>query len=381
MDDLILDFRPAEPVAESTLTPPTRIKNPFIAFALSLLFPGLGHFYVLLVARGLIIAFFQTLGIFLVAFASGSFHLQGFLIVVSVYCFAALDAYFTAREWNAGSIYGRHGRNPRVASILNLTTKGFGYFYLGDRVKGIVCFVGIAALQLLFLKSSTPWASITGITLQIVIAVDVYRVARDRREKANPPQLRSLLQQANQSRIPPWVPVAIISLLAACAVLSFFALNILATHYITKGGSYDNGSEGLFYTNPKEHLQFRTPAGWQSGMVPSALVQVSGRPSGKYCSVLVYDLYASFSATSLLKSHQKDILKRHPAAELKSPEVTLDGRNTEVFSASFKNADGIPITQKFIVLRRRLNLFTFIETSNDVVCQKDFASIESTLKF
>ena len=381
MDDLTLLSPTPEPVPEALLIPPAERHNPFLVFALSLLFPGLGHFYVRLVARGFVIAFFQSVGILLITFASGALHLQGFLIVVSIYCFAALDAYFTARERNAGSTYGLHGKNPRVASVLNLITKGFGYFYLGDRVKGILCFLGIGTLQIVFAKSSSTWASIAGITVQIAIAVDVYRVARDRREQANPPELRSLIEQANYSPVPSWVPVAFVSLLAASAVFCFFALNILNTRYITAGGSFDNGPGGLIYTNPQQHLQFSTPAGWEPGRVPNALVEVSGRPFGDYCSLLIYDRYSSFSSVSVVKSLRMDMLKRHPAAYILSPRISIDGRDPETFSASFKNAEGADITQIFIVVRRRLNLFTFIETSSDLGCHRDFAAIESSLKF
>ena len=47
-----------------------------------------------------------------------------------------------ALEINRGKEPGPY-QNPRVAAVLNLLTHGFGYFYLGERGKGLLVFLGL----------------------------------------------------------------------------------------------------------------------------------------------------------------------------------------------------------------------------------------------
>jgi hypothetical protein len=58
------------------------------------------------------------------------------LAVLVLYVFSFLDAYYVAREINAGMDSLVDSNNPRVATTLNLLTNGFGYWYLGERTKG-----------------------------------------------------------------------------------------------------------------------------------------------------------------------------------------------------------------------------------------------------
>lgn len=172
--------RPAEPLA---LLPPVERRSPGAAFTLSLLFPGLGHAYL---RRWQIAAW--TAGSFLLCllcmFSETPAFLGMFLIgVPALYLFGAADAFCAAREWNAG-VEGRLiGTNPRVATILNLLTKGFGYFYLGQRAKGIAVIVVMMAMSPLL---QTRWLSLAAIALQLLIAADGYRVARQQLLEANP---------------------------------------------------------------------------------------------------------------------------------------------------------------------------------------------------
>ncbi len=105
-----------------------------------------------------------------------------FVYLPALYVFGFLDAYFTAREINRG-IDPTLVDNPRVASALNFLTRGLGYFYLGERMKGLVVFVGMSVVQVAFpalLRRAmvATAVSIVSLALSAGMAIDGYRVGR-----------------------------------------------------------------------------------------------------------------------------------------------------------------------------------------------------------
>jgi TM2 domain-containing membrane protein YozV len=155
----ILSLTSREPIdtAPVMFEPQPVLKSSLLAFLLSLALPGAGQIYCGKTSRGL-----WTLAIFLPAFAL-TFYLTlqlgspeaaeriffwGILLRISVflYGFAFLDAFFTAREMTAGTD-AFIAESPRIAAILNLLTRGFGYFYLGQRKLGFVVFFGLMFFQ------------------------------------------------------------------------------------------------------------------------------------------------------------------------------------------------------------------------------------------
>ena len=97
------------------------------------------------------------------------------------YAFGSLDDYFTAREVSRG-IDRRLMNNPRIAALLNLLTRGLGYFYLGERVKGIVVFVALGFLNVVTPQiaagGSRAMATVSLVTYAVVVALafDAYRI-------------------------------------------------------------------------------------------------------------------------------------------------------------------------------------------------------------
>jgi TM2 domain-containing membrane protein YozV len=148
----LLSLTPRESIDTSTVMfdPQPVPKDPLVAFLLSLAFPGAGQIYCGKTSRGL-----WTLAIFLPALAltvyltlqlgspeaRESTFFWGILLRVTLflYVFAFLDAFFTAREMTAGTD-AFIAESPRIAATLNLLTRGFGYFYLGQRTLGFVVF-------------------------------------------------------------------------------------------------------------------------------------------------------------------------------------------------------------------------------------------------
>lgn len=372
----MLELNNYEHLPALELVRPEKQKNPLVAFALSLIFPGLGHLYLGLTARALWAAGFQCLGIILITM-QGTLHGQGILMVPSIYCFAALDAYFAAREWNAGALDRLTGANPRIAAIINLLTKGFGYFYLGDRTKGVICFIVVGAVQAVLTFKPSVLVSILSITIQVAIAVDVYRVARQRLLANNPELAGSAISDANPSLVPTWVPCIIVAALGLSASLGWGALIALSSQYISRGGQLENSSNGLLYINKAEKLQFLAPPDWETVPVKSSLIAIRSDE----CSFIVLDHYSPVATGTQLELERDVFLKDHPKATTTPHESSFASHSAEGFDTTYSDADGSSITQSIIEVRHGLKMFAFVETDQGPSCKKDFNSIAASMKF
>ena len=202
-------------------TPEPRHKSAGLAFLLSLLLPGVGQLYCNKIPRG-----FTTLGFFAGSVAlvfageTDSARGNGVLVALVLWLFAFLDAYFTALEINSGAGELIDAVNPRVAVVLNLLTAGLGYFYLGERTKGMILFLLINVLKALIGATTGFWGgvvSLLGITVSLVMAADAYRLAREQlREARGPVPEPSTQPEASPpdplkpaSRLPAFVPVGL----------------------------------------------------------------------------------------------------------------------------------------------------------------------------
>src|SRR5713226_5996536 len=147
------------PTSKPTFAPQPVLRNPTLAFLLSLLLPGLGQFYCRKNSRGAWTLAFSLISLGLTIWLTTMLAGSGgdaialvwgisLRIAVFLYVFAFLDAYFTAREMTAGTD-PFIAESPRIAAILNLLTRGFGYFYLGQRAAGFAVFIGFG----IFLQS------------------------------------------------------------------------------------------------------------------------------------------------------------------------------------------------------------------------------------
>jgi len=175
-----------------TATPPPPRKSAAIAWFASVVFPGAGQIYCGKTLRGvLVLLCVVAAGIVMVAFwgDNEASTLQDIALRIGLllYAFAGLDAYLTAREINDGSD-ALIAKYPRVAAILNLTTRGFGYFYLGEHEKGIVFFfvLGVAGRMVRNLHEG-PVGILANIGFEValvVLAVDAYRIGTKKQRKA-----------------------------------------------------------------------------------------------------------------------------------------------------------------------------------------------------
>jgi len=213
-------------LAVGAFAPEPRHKSAGWAFVLSFVVPGLGQLYCDTTARGVV-----TLGCWFVAlvlcFAQVSSAVLGEALVVMLvlWIFSFLDAYFTAIEINQGQDSLIDGQNPRVAVALNLLTAGFGYFYLGERVKGIIFFVAMRTSRFM-LPNSGVWGAVVSVlvaVVQLVVAADAYRIARRQvKEALGAETAPPVVSVAPASRLPVQVPVVL-----ACVLPVGFAFMVL----------------------------------------------------------------------------------------------------------------------------------------------------------
>jgi TM2 domain-containing membrane protein YozV len=203
-----------------------QVRDPALAFLISLVLPGSGQFYSGARKRGI-----ATLG-FLVGFLllvlllglKTPYGASGLRAALLLYAFAFLDAYFTAVEVNRG-LGATLAENPRVAALLNLIAPGFGYFYLLQRTKGLLVF--FAFQPPLLLLGEGRWSLVAGVVTQvasILIAVDAHRLANRARAYA--------LQRAGEADKAPWLPPFVPMGCAALLAAGYAAVMLLGVLYV-----------------------------------------------------------------------------------------------------------------------------------------------------
>ena len=221
-----------------TWQPEPRHKSAGLAFLLSFFIPGAGQLYCGKIPRGFTtLGFFVGSAVLIFAAETQTARGNGFAVAFVLWIFAFLDAYFTALEINSGVDEQVDSVNPRVAVTLNLLTAGLGYFYLGERTKGIVLFMLLNAIKVLTASTTGFWsgvASLLGITIGLIMGVDAYRLAKGQlRENRGLQPEESAPTAKSASRLPAFIPVA----LASIAGIGFLGLAIVGLAMRAAGGN------------------------------------------------------------------------------------------------------------------------------------------------
>lgn len=203
--------------------PEPRHKSAGLAFALSLIIPGAGQFYCGKTWRGgLTLAFWLLAFVLCFANVSTATIGQALVVMLVLWIFSFLDSYFTAIEINRGQDEQVDVQNPRVAVTLNLLTAGFGYFYLGERAKGVTLFV-LMQVSRFILPSTGFWRGailVLVALVQFAVAADAYRIARRQlKESQGAGPAGPVSPAVPASRLPVQVPV-----IMACALPLGFAM-------------------------------------------------------------------------------------------------------------------------------------------------------------
>jgi hypothetical protein len=198
------------------------------AWILSLLAPGAGQLFCGAKTRG-----FATLGCFVAGLAvtilvPGNARWIAFRLIVFLYAFAGLDAYLTACEHNRGE-EADAADNPRVAAVLNLTTNGFGYVYVGQKLGFVVVILMITVGRMV--SATVP---LLGEAIVLAMAVHAWTIARRRRGESYPPNARL---PAFESSLAAWLPVGLASVVLAgyYGLVTFAQIALILRHFARSG--------------------------------------------------------------------------------------------------------------------------------------------------
>jgi len=153
-------------------------------------------------------------------FAPGDPRWLAIRVLVFFYSFAGLDAYLTAREHNRG-IEAEAPANPRVAALLNFTTSGFGYLYLGQKV-GCLAVVVLGII----LRGISEIVPLLVEAVLFALAAHAATMAKRERDESYPPDR---LPPPVQSKLPAAVPYAVSGfvLLAYYGLVTFGQIMLL----------------------------------------------------------------------------------------------------------------------------------------------------------
>lgn len=370
-------------------------KNPGLAFLLSLVVPGAGQLYCGKVKRGVLTLCFFALSLVGVVFlfasvGEGAERRVDFLwgtalrACLVLYVFGFLDAYFTAREMSLG-VDPHIVENPRVAAVLNLLTRGFGYWYLGERRKGLLLFIliGVASRAAMVVESEMLSNGL-GIFVEIalaVLAVDAYRIARKQVDE----RLAALPVTPTPLEAPPGFTPAVPMGLAGLFALGYVALvsvGVALPSYDVIDQSQavvEERGEGKSYMNAKYGVEMHLPPGWEFDQSDAAtFVQAEVFEGACHVSFMAEATLPFMGAEAVggnlveqLLSTQSNfrLLERKPAtlANLKAHEV--------VFSA---DVEGTEVVQHYFLARRRLSLYALVTTAAGPfveLCGEDMESI------
>jgi hypothetical protein len=384
---MTLNLLTYEPLPALAPTQPETRRKPLLALLLSLIFPGLGHLYLRLWRHAAWIIGFELLCLLAIAGGAGQLHAAALITAPALYIFAVVDAYFSAREWNAGVTGWLVGENPRITAILNLTTKGFGYFYLGDRTKGIVCFLAMCFGQALLLQRTNIWTQALAISLQVAIALDGYRVARERLF-ATHPELRStvdpqgnpsadVIEQANPGELKPAHAMVFFGLIGATMLILYATLMALNGHAVRSTGNLEQGAPGLTFRNSHEGIELTVPTGWNPFRSEDALaaLQTDGY------SLIAEEQFGTYSVDTMLSATEVTVSRGHSDATFSPFTATLAGRSASGFETSYNNSEDLSIHQRVLGVRRGYKIFILIETWRSSEDRAIFDAIERSVRF
>lgn len=378
-------------------------RSPAAAFFLSLLLPGAGQFYCQKISRGFwtllpfapasLVTLIWTFSLFALSTDSGLLFVWGIgaRFCLLLYIFAFLDAYFTACEMTAGTD-AHVPENPRVAAILNLLTRGFGYWYLGERTKALAVFVGLAIVPYVIRLSVSQSLQIPlSILLEVavaVFAVDAYRIAR-RRAGEILARIRPAVQPvAPSTGLPAAIPVALASLFCA-GYFGLVAIGLLLPDYRIVDQSaarIARSPEQSSYTNAKYGISLHAPASWDiNTSKPHVFFEAIGKHGA--CNVnflaeprppfLTLDLYSGM-VTRQLKARPEP---RYESVEEKPATLAGLPARELVFAAT---TGPTHFTQRYVVAKRGLSFYVLILTANDAPveeCDPDLQFIREHLSF
>ncbi|MFY9559615.1 MAG: hypothetical protein WAQ52_05210 [Terriglobales bacterium] len=364
-----------KPSLTSAAEVPPNHKSAGLAFLLSLLVPGAGQMYCGKVARGGVTLAFFALSVVLtvVGFSvpdSMSQDILGvaMLAILVLYVFSFLDAYYVAREINAGTDALVDANNPRVATTLNLLTNGFGYWYLGERNKGWIAFIvlGLVMRGVSQAMGSSSW-SLFLLLIPCAMALDAYRIARKQLSEASGQTLSSVSLEPSirDTRLPAAVPVAfaVVLVLALAGVIGI-GLAVPPLDRIDQSRAViDQGANPKRYENPTYGVRMLAPTNWEIYSSDKGYLLATAR-KGQGCQVMLIIQGESpfHSLTAVRDTLSRELLQKNTnfrkIADRHERLGNLSGEEAEFVVMS----NGNEVLQRYLMARRGLVIYGLITT-------------------
>jgi TM2 domain-containing membrane protein YozV len=371
-----------EPVS-TTAVPAKRTRSAGWAFLISLLIPGSGQIYAGKTLRGvvaLLIFLLSALGV--IALNMGSaFWGVSLRYLMAIYVYSFLDAYWAVCELNAGKDPPPY-QNPRVAAVLNLLTNGFGYFYLGERAKGLIVFMVMRLLGFALASAQWLWEIAT-----LCLAIDAYRVARRdlTRGKANPllassgvlqlglsempaPALPLLepeapLPGAPTSRLPALVPLSLAGVIA-CVYGSLVLLGTVMPDYRVLDQSltsFQQTAEERIYSNPRYGVEFHIPVHWNFDTSDrGALIQASSTDGICRAGLMLDSISPIFGLESGKDAVIAKVLGENPNLRLAGQRTAKLGVHPGYEVTFSVDLDDDEYLTRYVLARRGMTLYSLV---------------------
>lgn len=279
--------------------------------------------------------------------------------------------------------------SPRVAAILNLLTRGFGYFYLGQRAAGFAVFIGFGIfLQSILNSFGREDRAASGLFMEAVLAglaIHAYGIAR-KREKEILVTIEPAPQLSALGGLPPAVPVGLAALFAAAYLglccIAFFLPDYSAINQTP--ARISPGDKETVYTNPEYGVEFRAPAAWSLADQDTRYL-VTGRRNDDVCAADVR--LVAWSPIMPLGSYLRAL-----SAQLERPE----NKRSRIVQSAPTMLGGLPardivltvgqqesqITEHQIAARKGMTLYILRMgslTNSTAACQSDFQFIQQHL--
>ena len=389
-------------ISEATHTPPPaplkpEPKDPAAAFLISLVIPGMGQLYCGERGRGIrTLALFGlcvALVVWLSSSLSGSNEYASvawgiaFRAGLALYAFAFVDAYFTAREKSEG-VYALYAYNPRVAAILNLLTRGFGYWYLDEKGKGVLLFVVVGVANRAAIRMTGPVADALGIFVEVALAamaVDAYRLAKNKNEQKMGPIIPSATELTPASGLQPHVPIALASLIAT-AYVGLITVGLVLPDYekIDQSGAIINDmADGKSYRNPKYAIEMQVPLGWELDQSePGFFVSASAMEGACAVAFVPSAVFPFQSVESLGKEIVQEVRKQSPNTKFQEIKQSQLAGHTAHELVAVSSLEGLEMQQNFVIVKYAFAVYTLVTTSEGPVaeaCNADVAKIRERI--
>jgi len=358
-----LNLSDPAPLSAYQPQPPEKPKNAALAFVLSLVLPGAGQLYAKRETAGSVTLLFFVgavgLSATLLAQPPNPLGYTGLGVAVPLYIFAFLDAYFSALEYNAGLSSFMIGGNPRIAAILNFLTNGIGYFYLGERGKGLAMFLGLGIFVHGLLSRVFPNSGVVillWLALQSFLAYDAYRIARRQLVSSFPEMEGHSWKAAATGQMGPVLPVAL-ALILCIPLTGLVSIGVFAKGAAgIAGGETVVVPEGVKYLNATYGLSVTLPDHWTAEAKNGALSATNGEGD---CRILLLREFMLLSPQHYQRNIDAQLSKKVGFSIYDHRESTLDGRAAAAMTVSI----GSSVTEQMITARTGLTVYSLILTA------------------